>query len=59
MDSSVFNPHQVLPVPMYENISALTNRLGPAAQREPIDEQDGLHCASINFSLSENEVDER
>ncbi|CAL8303235.1 unnamed protein product [Boreogadus saida] len=36
-----------LPGPVYENVPALTNRSAPAAQREPIEEQDDLHYASI------------
>ncbi|CAL8294265.1 unnamed protein product [Lota lota] len=46
---------ELLPVPVYENVSALTNRLAPAAQREPIEEQDDHHYASIHTSLSENQ----
>ncbi|CAL8240712.1 unnamed protein product, partial [Gadus morhua 'NCC'] len=34
---------------------ALTNRLAPAAQREPIEEQDGHHCAIIHTSSSDNQ----
>ncbi|CAL8321471.1 unnamed protein product [Boreogadus saida] len=44
-----------LPVSVYENVSALINRLAPAAQREPIEEQDEPHYASINTSRSENQ----
>ncbi|CAL8239196.1 unnamed protein product, partial [Gadus morhua 'NCC'] len=46
---------ELLPVPVYENVSALTNRLAPAAQREPIEEQDGHHCAIIHTSSSDNQ----
>ncbi|XP_056447331.1 B-cell receptor CD22-like isoform X2 [Gadus chalcogrammus] len=44
-----------LPGPVYENVSALTNRSAPAAQREPIEEQDDLHYASIHTSRSKNQ----
>ena len=40
---------------MYENVSALTNHLAPAAQRELIEEQDDHHYASIHTSRSENQ----
>ena len=40
---------------MYENVSALTNSLAPAAQRELIEEQDDHHYASIHTSRSENQ----
>ncbi|XP_030205134.1 carcinoembryonic antigen-related cell adhesion molecule 5-like isoform X4 [Gadus morhua] len=46
---------ELLHVPVYENISALTNRLAHAAQREPIEEQDGRHCAIVHTSHSENQ----
>ncbi|CAL8240079.1 unnamed protein product [Gadus morhua 'NCC'] len=46
---------ELLPVPVYENVSALTNRLAPAAQRESIEDQDGNHCVIIHTSLSENQ----
>ncbi|KAK0151779.1 B-cell receptor CD22 [Merluccius polli] len=44
-----------LPDPVYDNVLPLTNRLAPAAQREPIEEQDDLHYASIHISHSENQ----
>ena len=53
--SSVLTLHQLHPVPVYENVSALTNHLAPAAQREPIEEQDGHHCAIIHTSSSDNQ----
>ena len=40
---------------MYENVSTLTNHLAPAAQREPIEEQEEYHYASIHTSRSENQ----
>ena len=40
---------------MYENVSAQINRLAPAAQREPIEEQDEPHYASIHTSRSDNQ----
>ena len=43
MSSSVLSPLQALPDPEYENVLHLTNRLAPAAQREPIEEQDGIY----------------
>ncbi|XP_056440379.1 B-cell receptor CD22-like [Gadus chalcogrammus] len=46
---------ELLPVPVYENVPALTNRLAHAAQREPIEEQDGHHCAIIHTSASDNQ----
>ena len=55
MFSSVLTLHQLLPVPVYENVPALTNRLAHAAQREPIEEQDGHHCAIIHTSSSDNQ----
>ncbi|KAJ3591173.1 hypothetical protein NHX12_009120, partial [Muraenolepis orangiensis] len=45
-----------LPVPVYGNVSTLTNRSAAAAQREPIEEQDDLHYANIYTSCSENQV---
>ncbi|CAL8399175.1 unnamed protein product [Arctogadus glacialis] len=44
-----------LPVPVYENASALTNRMVPTALREPTEEHDDLHYASIHTSLSGNQ----
>ncbi|KAK0142934.1 Basement membrane-specific heparan sulfate proteoglycan core protein [Merluccius polli] len=44
-----------LPDPVYDNVLPLTNRLAPAAQREPIEEQDDIHNASIHISHSENQ----
>ncbi|XP_056440089.1 sialic acid-binding Ig-like lectin 10 [Gadus chalcogrammus] len=44
-----------LPVSVRENVSALTNHLAPAAQREPIEEQDEPHYASIHTSRSDNQ----
>ncbi|XP_030204248.1 B-cell receptor CD22-like isoform X5 [Gadus morhua] len=44
-----------LPGPLYENVSTLTNHLAPAAQREPIEEQEEYHYASIHTSRSENQ----
>ncbi|CAL8349792.1 unnamed protein product, partial [Arctogadus glacialis] len=41
------------PCPVYDNVSALTNR--SAAQREPIEEQDDPHYASIHISRSKNQ----
>ncbi|KAK0139274.1 hypothetical protein N1851_024094 [Merluccius polli] len=38
---------EALPDPEYENLP-LTNRLAPAAQREPIEEQDDIHNVSIH-----------
>ncbi|CAL8401861.1 unnamed protein product [Gadus morhua 'NCC'] len=49
------NDREQLPVSLYENTSARTNRLAPGAQREPIEEQEDLHCASIHTSLPENQ----
>ncbi|CAL8333594.1 unnamed protein product [Boreogadus saida] len=43
------------PCPVYDNVSALTNRSASAAQREPIEEQDDPHYASIHISRSENQ----
>ncbi|CAL8375087.1 unnamed protein product [Gadus morhua 'NCC'] len=43
------------PCPVYGNVSALTNRSASAAQREPIEEQDDLHYASIHISRSKNQ----
>ncbi|KAJ3590282.1 hypothetical protein NHX12_008235 [Muraenolepis orangiensis] len=47
---------QSLPVPVYGNVSTLTDRSAAAAQREPIEEQDDLHYATIYTSCSENQV---
>ncbi|KAJ3590586.1 hypothetical protein NHX12_008536 [Muraenolepis orangiensis] len=47
---------QSLPVPVYGNVSSLPNRSAAAAQREPIEEQDDLHYATIYTSCSENQV---
>ena len=55
MSSSVLSPRQSLPVPVYDNVLPLTNRSAPAAQREPIDEQDDHHYAAIDVSHSENQ----
>ncbi|KAK0147185.1 Sialoadhesin [Merluccius polli] len=46
---------EALPVPVYDNVLPLTNRSAPAAQREPIDEQDDIHYAAIDVSRSENQ----
>ncbi|CAL8352793.1 unnamed protein product [Boreogadus saida] len=43
------------PVPLSDNVSALTIRSAPAAQREPIEDQDDLHYASVHISHSENQ----
>ncbi|CAL8363754.1 unnamed protein product [Merluccius merluccius] len=43
-----------LPHPEYENLP-LTNRSSPAAQREPIEEQDDIHNATIHISHSEDQ----
>ncbi|CAL8239647.1 unnamed protein product [Gadus morhua 'NCC'] len=55
MYSSVLTPHQLLPVPVYDNVSALTNRLDTVAQREPIEELDDHHYASIDTSVSKEQ----
>ncbi|KAK0146428.1 B-cell receptor CD22 [Merluccius polli] len=44
-----------LPVPVYDNVIPLTNRTAPAAQREPIEERDDLHYASVHVSRSKNQ----
>ncbi|KAK0146423.1 Basement membrane-specific heparan sulfate proteoglycan core protein [Merluccius polli] len=44
-----------LPVPVYDNVLRLTNRTAPAAQREPIEERDDLHYASVHVSRSKNQ----
>ena len=44
------SPCQSLPVPVYDNVSAGTNRWAPSAQSEPIEQQDDLHYASIHIS---------
>ncbi|KAG7257669.1 hypothetical protein CRUP_038093, partial [Coryphaenoides rupestris] len=44
-----------LPVAVYGDASALTNRSAPAEQREPIEQQDDHHYASIHISRSENQ----
>ncbi|KAK0137517.1 B-cell receptor CD22 [Merluccius polli] len=44
-----------LPDPEYDDVLHLTNRLAPAAQREPIEEQDDIHNVSIHISHSENQ----
>ncbi|XP_059900983.1 B-cell receptor CD22-like isoform X2 [Gadus macrocephalus] len=44
-----------LPVPVYENASALTNQMVPTALREPTEEHDDLHYASIHTSRSKNQ----
>uniref|UniRef100_A0A8C5FRN9 Ig-like domain-containing protein n=1 Tax=Gadus morhua TaxID=8049 RepID=A0A8C5FRN9_GADMO len=46
---------ELLPVPVYDNVSALTNRLDTVAQREPIEELDDHHYASIDASVSEEQ----
>ncbi|KAJ3590589.1 hypothetical protein NHX12_008539 [Muraenolepis orangiensis] len=45
-----------LPVPVFVNVSTLTNHSAAAAQREQIEEQDDLHYANIYTSCSENQV---
>ena len=52
---SVLSPRQSPPCPVYDNVSALTNRSASAAQREPIEEQEDHHYASIHTSRSENQ----
>ncbi|XP_059903342.1 B-cell receptor CD22-like [Gadus macrocephalus] len=49
------DPMEPLPDPVYDNVSALSNRSAPAAQRRPIEDQDDLHYASVHFSRSENQ----
>ncbi|XP_056440640.1 B-cell receptor CD22-like isoform X3 [Gadus chalcogrammus] len=49
---TVEEPH---PVPVYENASALTNQMVPTALREPTEEHDDLHYASIHPSRSKNQ----
>ncbi|XP_059903480.1 carcinoembryonic antigen-related cell adhesion molecule 6-like isoform X7 [Gadus macrocephalus] len=44
-----------IPVPVYDNVLALTNRSAPAAQIEPKEQQDDLHYASIILSHPENQ----
>ncbi|KAK0155019.1 B-cell receptor CD22 [Merluccius polli] len=44
-----------LPDPEYDDILHLTNRLSPAAQRKPIEEQDDIHNATIHISHSEDQ----
>ncbi|KAK0144993.1 Sialic acid-binding Ig-like lectin 5 [Merluccius polli] len=44
-----------LSVPVYDNVLFLTNRTAPAAQREPIEDQDDLHYGSIHISHSKNQ----
>ena len=55
MYSTVLTPHQRPTIPVYDNVSALTNPSAPAAQREPIEKQDDLHYASIHHSQLENQ----
>ncbi|XP_056443381.1 B-cell receptor CD22-like isoform X2 [Gadus chalcogrammus] len=43
------------PVPVYDNLSALTISSAPAVQRELIEDQDDLHYASVHISHSENQ----
>ncbi|CAL8287249.1 unnamed protein product [Arctogadus glacialis] len=43
------------PVPLSDNVSALTIRSAPVVQREPIEDQDDLHYASVHISHSENQ----
>ena len=52
---SVLSPRQSPPCPVYDNVSALTNRSASAAQREPIEEQDDPHYISIHISRSKNQ----
>ncbi|KAK0150447.1 B-cell receptor CD22 [Merluccius polli] len=44
-----------LPDPEYDDILHLTNRLSPAAQRKPIEEQDDIYNATIHISHSEDQ----
>ncbi|KAK0137519.1 Sialoadhesin [Merluccius polli] len=53
--SILHHTSSALPDPVYDNVLPLTNRLAPAAQREPIEEQDDLHYAAIDVSRSENQ----
>ncbi|XP_030208563.1 HEPACAM family member 2 isoform X2 [Gadus morhua] len=48
-------PDPPLPDPEYDNVSALSNRSAPAAQRRPIEDQDDLHYASVHISHSEKQ----
>ena len=52
MYSTVLTPHQRPTIPVYDNVSALTNY---QAQREPIEDQGDLNYASIHYSHSENQ----
>ncbi|CAL8273240.1 unnamed protein product [Gadus morhua 'NCC'] len=49
------DPMEKCPVPLSDNVSALTIHSAPAAQREPIEDQDDLHYASVHISHSENQ----
>ncbi|CAL8238168.1 unnamed protein product, partial [Lota lota] len=42
-------------VPVYDNVLAVTNRLAPSAQSEPMEQQDDLHYASIHISRAKNQ----
>ncbi|CAL8401977.1 unnamed protein product [Gadus morhua 'NCC'] len=44
-----------LPVPVYENASALTNQMVPTLGERNEEKDDALHCASIHASRSENQ----
>ena len=55
MHPSVLTPLQPFPVPVYDNLSALTISSAPAVQRELIEDQDDLHYASVHISHSEHQ----
>ncbi|CAL8399171.1 unnamed protein product [Arctogadus glacialis] len=44
-----------LPLPVYENASALTNQMVPTLGERNEEKDDDLHCASIHASRSENQ----
>ncbi|CAL8238169.1 unnamed protein product, partial [Lota lota] len=48
-------PCQTLCVPVYDNVLAVTYRLAPSAQSEPMEQQDDLHYANIHISRAKNQ----
>ena len=55
MYSSILSPGQSLPVAVYDNVSSRTNHSAPAAQGQPMKQQDEVHYSVIHVSHSEKQ----
>ena len=55
MFPSVLSPRQSLPDALYDNVSSRTNHSTPAAQGEPMKQQDEVHYSVIHIPRSEKQ----